>query len=62
MNDFLVIEAIRKLPRRYVTPGVNVTRFGDAGVVMAHPDRPAMIFKDKKWIRLTIGHANRRRS
>lgn len=60
MNDYLLIVAIRKLPKRYLMPGINVTRFGDAGIVAAHPDRPALVFKDKKWSVLTMRQVSRR--
>lgn len=60
MNDYLVIEAIRKLPRRFVTPGVDITRFSERQVVAAHPDWPAMFFDGKKWCRLTMRQVNKR--
>ena len=49
MNDHLLIEAVRKMPARYVKPGINVTRFGESGIVAAHPELPAMLYKNGKW-------------
>lgn len=61
MNEYPLIVAIRELPPRYVTPGVNVTGFGDAGIVAAHPNLPSLIFKDGKWKALTLRQGNKRR-
>lgn len=57
MNDPLVIAAIRKLPARYATQGVNVTRFGDAGAIAAHPNHAPIIFRAGRWVKMGMRHA-----
>jgi hypothetical protein len=63
MNDPLVITAIRKLPPQYAAPGrgLDVTRFGDSGVVAAHPTLPALIFVGGKWRVLTTRLGGKRK-
>lgn len=61
MNDPLVITAIRRLPPRYATPGVNVTRFGNSGVVAAHPEHPALVYREGRWKPLGMGHVVHRK-
>ena len=53
MNDHAMITAIRKLPARYITPGVNVTRFG-ATFVACHPEHEPIQFSEGKWIKVSM--------
>jgi len=59
MNDKQMIDAIRKLPARYVKPGIDVTRYG-ASILACHPDFPGMKFVGGKWKKIDVTTAVRR--
>lgn len=58
MNDKLMMQAIRKLPKAWVDNATNVTRFRNS-VYAAHPDHPAMRFYDGEWKVMDNTAANR---
>lgn len=45
----LEIQAVRALPGKYVTAGIQITRLGDL-VIALHLDLPPMAFSDGEWI------------
>lgn len=59
MNDKLMMQAIRALPREWVDNGTNVTRFRNS-VYAAHPDKPAMRFYAGEWKTMDVTTAVRR--
>ena len=59
MNDKQLIDAIRKLPAKFVRPGIDVTRYG-ASIIAVHPDFPGMKFVGGRWKVIDVTTAVRR--
>lgn len=59
MNDLLIVKAIRKLPPRFVRPGLDLTRFGET-VIAVHPEFCPLQFYKGKWRKINLTSAVRR--
>lgn len=56
MNDLAFFRALRKLPLRYLRPGLDVSRFGEGarGVIVASngaakDSLPTLVYKGGRW-------------
>jgi hypothetical protein len=68
VNDLTFFHAVRKLPSRYLRPGINVSRFGEGHqgrIIATHAASrdalPTLVYRDGRWVKDNPSSPVRRR-